>query len=348
MTLQKETVLVSYPPSLHESAWLRTKILESIAPKCEHSILLLDAPRIHPALKEAWSGKGRHIVQHLKNGQRITNGCLAAENWSTVPFPELKNSDRNELHAFALSLAMVSAARSGFCVRSFILRGPERDEGHVSHVLENVKDCLHGEVTIFTSQPTSSSDDDIIVWLDTETTSRYAPTGAVIEIAATISDATGEKVLAEFEGRAAPPRWAKVDPEALRINRYDSDPRWNDKIDHESLIKNFSSWLPKRFRLGGHYVPFDRTFMNASFGRYGLPDVDWHDASRLIDTCAMTDRLLKRTGKTHTKKLEDACAYFGLKTGQMHGARADIDATRMLYLKLVELEKTSVRGQGRP
>lgn len=349
MTDPKETVLVSYSPSLHTSAWLHTQISEFIAPQCKRSVLLIDAPEVHPELQQIWSGEGRDIVQYLKTGHRFINGRAREPKWTSIHDGiDVHDSDRNEIHAVALTLALANAQKQGFSVRTFLVRGHMVDPWHVSHLLEQQQKQLPGTTTVLTPKFPQSVDTSsgIVVWIDTETTGFDRQKCAVIEVAATVTDATATKVLDEFEARAEVPNWALVMGAALEINRYDIDPRWLDKGEHKSMIVRLSEWLPRRFRLGGHNVPFDRGMLEGSFNRYKLAIPDWSETP--IDTCDMADRLLKRPGRIAKKSLEAVCEYYGMDRHALHGTRADIDATRAIYLKLCELEKTQVRNVATP
>lgn len=305
-----ELVIVSCAPGMQSGPscpWVY-KMLEQHAVKSkEKSVLLTDLDGIHSCL----SGRWKTIIQFKPDGRRLKNS-----EPDTTPTWNPNGED--------IELALVNAAKAaherGFEVKWVVLR--ENAEGLLAK-------CV--DATDLFIAPSN----DVVVWLDTETTGLDSARCAVIEIAALKTDLSNTEILDVFDKRGAIPRWAVTDPVALEINGFNTG-RWSDSVQHHVLYDSFMEWLPEKFILAGHNVEFDRRFICAFIDRYRMKEPGWSMNTR--DTLPLARQLLKARGLVEKCSLETLVQYFQIKTGTLHCARADIEATREVYLKLCALK----------
>lgn len=330
--MSKETVLVCCSPAICDSDWLREMLETHVAPTCQTSILLVDSEPLHSVLAERWSG--RAVMRYDADGNRYLRGIRQPKPWAPTNYPDCLERDAHEVHAFALMLAMKSAKTQDYSLRSFVFQSPMVIGSSLCHSLEASQKEWPGVVNVF-RQPAPNDTEPPLVWVDTETSGLSPQKHTVLEIGATLTDSSGEIVRKKFDARCMLPDWADAERVALETNRYHTDPRWKIHKTHENMVRSFHQWLPDVFRLAGHNVKFDRSFLVAAFERYDLPPVDW--SLPAIDTYPISNQLLKKRGLTENNRLETIARYFGLHTEELHGARVDIDTTREVYQRLMDI-----------
>ena len=100
---------------------------------------------------------------------------------------------------------------------------------------------------------------------------------------------------------------------------------------------NLLAFLGEDAKLIAHNANFDAGFLNAEFGRAGLPALNF---SRFIDTLAIAR--LKRPGKKNS--LDALCAYFGISTvhREKHGALKDAILLAEVYARLCDKMQTAL------
>jgi DNA polymerase III epsilon subunit-like protein len=170
-----------------------------------------------------------------------------------------------------------------------------------------------------------------IVFLDVETTGRHRDS-AVIEIGVVRTCGTGKTVRVAYEARTPIP-WGRcvVETQALEINGY-TEEGWRDAIELPDLLADLDTLLWGLPILGGHNTPFDRAHIARSYARCELTMPRIHP--RLLDTCQLVRRLLKKIGRVPDATLATACEYFQIPNDVRHRALADAWRTRELYLRL--------------
>jgi len=309
--MSKEILLVAYEPRLERDPWLFDHLHRYAEPQAPSSILVVNTQTLHPILQERWP---KRVVQFLENGERWVDGQCQSALWKT----------KEEDSPFQ---AMVRAAKASlekeFRVRwvllaSHIYPHPTHPFGLLPEIATHA-----GQSEVFTATQFQKN----LVWVDTETTG-LAKDSAVIEICALLTDPTGVTVLDEFEVRATIPSWAAVQQQALDLSGYPR--RWVDSIEHQAAIEDFYKWLAPKPKMAGHNTSFDLRMLDRSFRAYGLRTPDWDQTT--IDTVRISREILGKD--LPNAQLGTLRSYFGIDTGLAHSARADIEATRQIYLAL--------------
>jgi DNA polymerase-3 subunit epsilon len=212
--------------------------------------------------------------------------------------------------------------------------------GHSGVVLNERADQLAGRARK-SQLPAPLAPD--LVWIDTETTGLDAARHQMIELAAVVTSPDAATVRRAVCRKILLEPWAEVDAGALAINGY--DPRgaaWKREARPlGDVMAAFAAWLPERFALAGHNVPFDRRFVLASFARAGLPRDALGESA--VDTKRLAQRLVK-AGQIPNTKLESLCRHFGVSNDGAHTALADTHRAIEVYRRLRAAEAAQAPG----
>lgn len=160
----------------------------------------------------------------------------------------------------------------------------------------------------------------------------------MVEVAAILTDPSGETVIKEFEAKVTPQR--PVDPEAARINGYSAE-KWAaaGAVHLDEAMYTLMS-MARDAVFVAHNAPFDWGFMESAMGRRMMR---WPGSYHKIDTVALSMPLLEE-GLVPNVKLVTLTQFFDIKHDAAHTALADVRACRELYLKLMGAYRPAVRA----
>lgn len=184
------------------------------------------------------------------------------------------------------------------------------------------------------------------IWIDLETTGLNPNNCAIIQIAAAVEE--HGKISDKFITYVQPFKGAKIEPEALNVNKISKDDFPDFPGEHEvfnqlmDFLNNHVDPSDKTTRLtvSGFNVGFDVGFLKAMFERNKKPDLFYkyfHKYNYDVAGDIAKARLLQRIDPDQSMALNKLCRKFGVKLNKAHDAEYDILATRKLSHKVVEL-----------
>lgn len=189
-----------------------------------------------------------------------------------------------------------------------------------------------------------------ILWIDTETTGLDANVHGIVEIGIII-DINGKienKIRSTMK-----PTGRIADDKALEVNGFTREQISNlypwelvyiPVMDHINMIM-MDNKIYDSFILGGQNVPFDNRFMCSWEKQCGSTTKgDWsalvnQDKNTFVDTKNVFKELKKRgiVPDSESGKLGNICKFFGVSLENAHTAMGDIEATREVYYKMMEV-----------
>lgn len=151
----------------------------------------------------------------------------------------------------------------------------------------------------------------------------------MLEVAAIVTDPSGQTIIEEYEAKVLPK--LPVDPKAAEVNGYSAE-KWAEagaiELDH-AMYKMLA--MAKNSIFTAHNAPFDWGFFQMAMSkRYQKWPGDYHR----VDTVALAWPLLQ-AGRVQNVKLEALVKFFGIKHDNAHTALADARACREVYVKLM-------------
>jgi DNA polymerase III epsilon subunit-like protein len=164
-----------------------------------------------------------------------------------------------------------------------------------------------------------------LVFLDLETTGLDPNIHEIIEIA--IVNLNGDVLI---NSKLKPLHIERAQPEALYINGY-SEEKWADAPLLSEMADQIASCLKDKI-VAGHNVSFDLSFVKSSLSSVDkelLSGIGYHK----VDTATLAFAVLKNV---ESLSLMPLCQLAGIEIAQAHRALDDIQATRKLYIKLME------------
>lgn len=184
-----------------------------------------------------------------------------------------------------------------------------------------------------------------LLFIDCETTHLSADHGAMVELSAIAiinGEFCGQKTI-----RIKPHEGAKIDPEALKINRFTVE-QINSFDEPVKALKEFIEFVDSfecKFRLAGHNVGFDRRLLFKTMCRHGFySDYISRFRSDYVCTYEMAKKIGKKKLGVESFKLGVLCEALDIQLKNAHSASDDIKATYDLYEKL----KSMMPAEERP
>ena len=179
-----------------------------------------------------------------------------------------------------------------------------------------------------------------LAFIDVETTGLDPERHEIIEIGCIVakqvpsSNGRGAtlEILEEFESKVKPEHLETAEPEALRVNGYNSGD-WLFAPDLTQVMKTVAEITPGA-NIIGQNVFFDWQFVDRAFKKTGVQNrMHYHrlDLMSMVFAKCYHDERLQRFN------LGSLCEYFGVKNDAAHTALADIRATVEVYKKLLEI-----------
>lgn len=183
------------------------------------------------------------------------------------------------------------------------------------------------------------------LWIDVETTGLDPVSCAIWQLHA-IAEYDGATREFSVKMRAHP--GAKLEPKAMEMAGL-SLVELQALPDPSDTFHRFIAWLKEivnpydrtdKFTVYGYNVPFDVSFIREWFKRNGSNSyqaVFWHPPVDIMSMAA--DYLLEQRPLFPNFKLGTVAGHFGLYTGNLHDAAADIRLTREIYLAILNGEQ---------
>lgn len=176
-----------------------------------------------------------------------------------------------------------------------------------------------------------------LLYLDTETTGLNSKKHSPIQIGAIIE--RDNVIIDEFSYNCQPIDYNFVESGALAVNRTTLEEIRTFSSPREvmaKVINHLKQHLPKgdKYIMIGQNPKFDIDMMNDACSRLCSPYMFYEFIdSMAIDTIVLTQTLVARglTDKPQSFKLASLASHFGIKTGELHDALADVRATRDIF-----------------
>lgn len=184
-----------------------------------------------------------------------------------------------------------------------------------------------------------------ILWFDTETTGLDPVRNDIITLAGIIE--IDKQIVDKIYLKIQPTNWDSISEEALKINGITKEELKSfdsPRAAHQKLTAWLSKYCNKfdskdKYQPAGYNVTFDTLFLGEFFKKVGDKYYgSWVDYHKLdVATLAM---FLHLTGKIKLEsyKLVSLAKYFGIEF-DAHNAQADIEVTREICYKMMEILK---------
>lgn len=192
----------------------------------------------------------------------------------------------------------------------------------------------------------------ILYFCDTETTNLDPKIGDIIEVSLIRSTDLQQKTW-----HIKPTNPDGISDKALEVNGINKDDLlWKTAAGKEkyallnSVLPQIENWVAEDGKktfdrvLVGHNVKFDEAFLQESWKKDDCFDSYPFSAyGNLIDTKSLALMIDWITGTTNFKyNLESCIKRAGITAQKFHGAAADIDMTKQLFMKYVEMMKSGL------
>jgi len=165
-----------------------------------------------------------------------------------------------------------------------------------------------------------------IAVVDTETTGLSPQTNEIIEIAAIIYDPNEDKIIREWEAKAAPRNIKTASEYALKINGYNEDPNsYTGNI--KDIIAEYCN-IVSGCTILGQNIKFDMWFINKYLDEFGINQKQHRH--RTLELSSITWPIMRKTGSKNTS-LASQCEHFGVSNVGAHRALADCRRTLEVY-----------------
>lgn len=152
----------------------------------------------------------------------------------------------------------------------------------------------------------------------------------MLEVAAVVTDPSGQTVIEEYSAKVLPK--LPVDPKAAEVNGYTVE-KWAEEAIELDLAMYKMIAMAKNSIFVAHNAPFDWGFFQMAMAkRYQKWPGDYHR----VDTVALAWPLLVG-GLVNNVKLEALVKFFGITHENAHTALADVRACRDVYLRLMSI-----------
>jgi len=187
-----------------------------------------------------------------------------------------------------------------------------------------------------------------VIYIDTETTGLIPGRHDIVQLAAII-EINGE-VVQKINLKCQPFNWDTIEDKALEVtgNTVEEMKTWQSPQDaYRKFIATMDKYIDKWNKNDklipiGQNIPFDLSHLREWFkkcdpkeGKYMGSYIDYHS----VDILSIT-ALMKVAGKINPArmKLADVANYFGIQF-DAHDALADIEMTREIFLKYIDIVK---------
>lgn len=179
-----------------------------------------------------------------------------------------------------------------------------------------------------------------LAFIDLETTGFDPEKQDIVEIGCIVVEQVPQpgkgpalKVISELEMKVHPLNIETADPEALRINGYNSAD-WLFAVTLEQALHALNEKV-KDAIIVGQNVTFDWLFLQSAYKKTGIKNpMHYHK----IDLIPMAFTKHYHNEKLQYFSLKNLAQYYGIENEKAHTALADIRVTFEIYKKLLEIE----------
>ncbi len=176
-----------------------------------------------------------------------------------------------------------------------------------------------------------------LAFIDLETTGFDHDRQDIIELGCIVAEQVQQpgkgpslKIIAELEFKIQPKSIETADPEALRINGYNSAD-WLFAVTLEQALAALNEKVKDAIMVGQN-VTFDWLFLQAAYKKTGIKNpMHYHK----LDLIPMAFAKHYHDNNLQYFSLKNLADYYGLKNEKAHTALADIRLTFEIYKKLV-------------
>ena len=168
------------------------------------------------------------------------------------------------------------------------------------------------------------------LFFDSETGGLYPTQHDFVEVAAILTDPSGERVVEEYSARVFPIR--AVDAKAAEINGYSREKWATTAVPLAEAMRKIVD-MSRNALFVAHNAAFDWGFLEAALRPLAMR---WNGDYHKADTVAMAIPLLQH-GLVPNIKLQTLVEYFGIDPGEPHRALSDARACRQVYLRLMDI-----------
>lgn len=175
------------------------------------------------------------------------------------------------------------------------------------------------------------------LFFDCETGNLSPELGDMVEVAAILTDPSGEEVLDEYSARIFPK--LPVDPGAAAVNGYSAEKWATTAIDPDDAILKIHQMAYDAV-LVAHNASFDWGFLEKA---YTARKMRWPGDYHKACTVTLAWPLLQ-AGVVPALKLTALTKHFGIEHVDAHTALSDARACRLLYLQLMRMYQPFLSG----
>jgi DNA polymerase-3 subunit epsilon len=178
-----------------------------------------------------------------------------------------------------------------------------------------------------------------LAFIDLETTGLSAERQEIIEIGCVVMRQVPKagrgcqlELVSELDLKVKPEHIETAEPEALRVNGYNSGD-WLFAADLSQALKALNEKAAGAVMIS-HNITFDWSFLERAFIKTGVPNML---ASVRLDLLSMAFAKLYHDERVQRFNLRALAEHFGLKNEQAHTALSDIRTSVEIYKKLLEI-----------
>lgn len=179
-----------------------------------------------------------------------------------------------------------------------------------------------------------------IAVVDTETTGLSPKTNEIIEIAVIIYDPNEDKIIREWEAKAAPRHIKTASSYALKINGYNEDPD-SYTGDIKNIITEYLEVVDGCSVLGQN-IKFDMGFINKYLNEFNI-DKSQH-RHRMLELSSITWPIMRKTASKSTS-LEAQCNHFNISNDGSHRALTDCRRALEVYRCAMKIYNTQMNSR---
>lgn len=189
------------------------------------------------------------------------------------------------------------------------------------------------------AQRPSNFRDYNLFFFDCETGGLNPYQADMVEVAAIVTDPTGQTILEEFEAKVFPKK--PVNEKAAKVNGYTQEKWASEAMELDGPLYKMIS-MAKNAIFTAHNAPFDWGFFEMALIQRAQK---WPSDYHRYCTVSMSMPLL-RNGIVSNLKLQTLAPFFGVKHENAHTALADVHACRGVYLELMKIYDGAVLAYG--
>ncbi len=171
-----------------------------------------------------------------------------------------------------------------------------------------------------------------LAFIDLETTGLDPERQEIIEIGCVVvKPGANFEIVSELDLKVKPEHLETAEPEALRINSYNSAD-WIFASDLDQALKALNDKAEGAIMIS-HNITFDWAFLERAFAKTKVPNLM---ASVRLDLLSMAFVKLYHHNQVQRFNLRSLCEHFGIINKQAHSALSDAKTALEVYKRLIE------------